>query len=803
MTTPTVETRAYLQAALANQDTYAVVSQDANGNLTIAAEIGPGVANLGLVPLQGPTGPAGISQFPLHLQEEVLNDPSLLPTDLGPTSADVGRYWLIDQKNEATGEITSTGAYIWFGYEFRFLPFGNEGPPGPYGVIAPFVSLIGPDQTSQLVVDPDTDGSSANPYLATVELSVPEGPVGPCCPVAQMVDFVPESRPTVGQFITATGETVSYEGDNLPLWAPTNVGDIVPACYTVPQSAFKATSGIILQAQISVAGTGGGASTLMSTTSFSWSHNAPAGADVFAFTACSGTAVPSAVTFGGAAMTLLGSSVANGGAVSLWHLASVTGGSHNVVATIPVTASTYITGNSVAFLNVGSVSTAATSHANNTLAFQGISCGAQQVILQGTGYAGLPLFPYGGLTTTYNTAASGTKAALQTAYALSPSDFGSLGATANGWNAIGVVLSPVESIATIAQFAVPANAWPWKPVVFGQIQMFEIELSLNPLSIGIEVLLGSPDSRVGTLVARGFGNTTGGVVTIFPHTSSPSAPDAAMTPWNTVGLVPASHGGPDATLYVNVINDGIAAVYNYNPQGAELFVMACPATTQAQLGQVVYGSLPLKVTLAGRIAEDVRAEVKGVGTLSPGNVFGYPVTQEFRKSGSYTPPSWWVNGTDYLDVISIGAGGGASTANDFDAGGPGAAGAWATTTIQSLTSGALTVAIGSPGVGAIVNTNGSAGGATVVKDGSSTVLSASGGAGGTYIGGGTIGGTGWYGPSAGSKTYEAQTYYGGLQTTKASNPGHWPGGGGSGADFVFLRGGSGASGAVWIVARKA
>lgn len=366
----------YLQSILAQQDTYAVVSQDTSGNITISAEIGAGPSDLAVPPLVGGQGPSGVAQFPLRPQTDVYTSPALLADEqpeLTNTIADIGKFWIIDQQDD-DGNCISSAAYIWFGTQFRVLPFGTEGPPGPYPVIAPKVTLIGPDETSVPNVNEGSTGSAANPYVWTLGLSVPEGPQGPSATLASMGDVVETTPPNVGQFLGFNG---SYNGDELPIWQPIDSGDILPRPYTVPRGAFSAYSGI---------------------------------------------------TF--------------------------------------------------------------------------------------------------------------------------------------------------ESTVTVATFSVPPNPFPWKPLVFGQIEMFGAELDSNPLLIGAEVMLGSP---TGTLVARGFGNSLGGVVTLVPHCSTPGEPTVQMTPTNSVGLVEAN---AEAVLYVNIVNDGIVALFNFQPAGAELFVMACAVTPQ-------------------------------------------------------------------------------------------------------------------------------------------------------------------------------------------------------------------------------
>lgn len=384
----------YLQSILAQNDTYAVVSQDKCGNITISAEIGAGPGDLAVPPLVGGAGVSGVAQFPLRVQSDVYTSPGELldeQPELTNTVADIGKYWLIDQQ-DINGNCISSAAYIWFGTEFRVLLFGPQGPPGPYPVIAPTVTLIGPNLTSTPDV-PTGTGSAANPYLWDLDLSVPEGPQGPSATLASMGDVQETTPPIVGQFLGYNG---SHTGGGAPIWQPIDSGDILPRPYTVPRGAFSSYAGITFSQTV-----------------------------------------------------------------------------------------------------------------------------------------------------------------------------------------------------TVATFSVPPNPFPWKPLVFGQIEMFGIELAADPLLIGAEVLLGDPTS--GTLVARGFGNSLGGVVTLVPHCSTPGSPTTQMTPTNSVGLVAAN---AEAVLYVNLINDGIVALFDFQAAGAELFVMACAVTPQTPLP--VPGALRTKVTLSAK-----------------------------------------------------------------------------------------------------------------------------------------------------------------------------------------------------------
>jgi hypothetical protein len=134
--------------------------------------------------------------------------------------------------------------------------------------------------------------------------------------------------------------------------------------------------------------------------------------------------------------------------------------------------------------------------------------------------------------------------------------------------------SGISQRAPIGSFAIPPQSFPWTPIVWGHIGAYGVELSLTPLTIGCEVLLGDPST--GTLIARGFGNDLG-EVNIMPHYSTPSNPGAAITPSNNIAVVPANNSNPaESTIYVNLYNDGELGLYQFSPTDAQIFVMVTP-----------------------------------------------------------------------------------------------------------------------------------------------------------------------------------------------------------------------------------
>lgn len=149
--------------------------------------------------LQGPPGPQGKPQFALRFQNDTTSDPSHLPTDLTNTDADIGKYWIF-KSYDNNGNVVGTTMFVWYGTEYRQLPVGSQGPPGPYPIITPRVNLIDESQASYISVS----GPSSNPQWV-MHLAVPAGPQGPAASLAQCPDVDLSRPPAVGQVLGFNG----------------------------------------------------------------------------------------------------------------------------------------------------------------------------------------------------------------------------------------------------------------------------------------------------------------------------------------------------------------------------------------------------------------------------------------------------------------------------------------------------------------------------------------------------------------------------------------------------------------------
>ena len=128
---------------------------------------------------------------------------------------------------------------------------------------------------------------------------------------------------------------------------------------------------------------------------------------------------------------------------------------------------------------------------------------------------------------------------------------------------------------TIGSFLIPPMPFDYVPIVWGHIKSTGVELDADPFIIGCEVRIGNATS--GELIGRGFGNISTWT-TIVPHVSTNQDITRAISPDNGVGVIPGYSTGEASTLYINLFNDGLAGVYQFNRNNAQLAVMVMPVS---------------------------------------------------------------------------------------------------------------------------------------------------------------------------------------------------------------------------------
>ena len=246
MTVPTVGQKVYLGNYLVNTAVYGVVMPPDTPDAMFAAtfEIQGDQGTLMMDALVGSPGPAGESMFALRLQKSIVDDPADLPTNLTDTTADIGKYWMIDDL-DSNGQVIGSSAYIWFGTAYRRMMMGSAGPVGPVPVITPTVELLDPDDpllTSEVV----PGGTALNPSWH-LKLKAPRGPQGPASALSQCPDVDLTVPPTPGSLLGFTGE---YTTGGLPKWKAVRLDEVIPQPYSVPEAAFQSFSGITKRATI-------------------------------------------------------------------------------------------------------------------------------------------------------------------------------------------------------------------------------------------------------------------------------------------------------------------------------------------------------------------------------------------------------------------------------------------------------------------------------------------------------------------------------------------------------------------------
>lgn len=234
----------YLSNYLVNTHVYGVVVPPGDPpEFWATYEIRGDQGTLFMAAVIGPDGEAGKDAFALKLQTDDLDDPDELPRTMTDTVADIGKYWVIDDVNE-NGDIIGSSLYVWYGTSWRRLMLGSPGPPGPVPIITPTVELVDPSTSSSSVV---TGGSPRFPTWH-MKLAVPEGPQGPAAALWRAPDVDLVTREPI------PGDVLGYMGQrnaqNLPVWVPVSISQLIPSPYSVPEAAFTSFTGVSQRAAI-------------------------------------------------------------------------------------------------------------------------------------------------------------------------------------------------------------------------------------------------------------------------------------------------------------------------------------------------------------------------------------------------------------------------------------------------------------------------------------------------------------------------------------------------------------------------
>lgn len=470
---------------IANLILMGIVTDVNNPNMFAATmEAFQGQAALTVPVLQGPKGDPGAPSFALRWQNDNKTQPSQLPTDLGDTVADLGKYWVFGIADDL-GHLVETSMFIWWGTSigFRQLPIGTPGPPGPYPMIAPTIVLEapgsgnGPGGVDSWV---GVSGTASNPSFV-FHIAAPEGIAGPSaalftCPDVDMAGWSPGDSLIISNRVTPGAPT------GFSLTPSATGGTLAAGDYFYCVTAILANGETAPTAEIEVTLTG-------TTSSVHAAWFAPAAG-------CKGYRL-----YRG-----------------------------NIAFTTNVLVAEISSGTTLSFTDTGAATSPGSPPSEGVVAGLPIWVPQAPVLY-------IPQF-----------------------YTIPEAAFTSI-------EGIGGASQPV------CTFPVPQQPWPWKPWVVGQMQIFGANISLTPLLVGAQVLLGSPTT--GTEVGRGYGNSLG-YVTFIPQASSSGNPSAAITPTNTLGKVPANHTGSVGTLYINLINTGMAGVYDFNSANAQMGVLIIP-----------------------------------------------------------------------------------------------------------------------------------------------------------------------------------------------------------------------------------
>lgn len=548
--------------------------------------------------LKGRQGIPGPNAITLRFENTLITDLDSLPTDLGDTDADLGRFWLfpvIDSDDVAIATII----YLWTGTQngplsklaglgqgFVQIPIGSPGPPGPYANLSG-AQLIpttpgngdGPNDTDSWIAVNDnsiqtitvngTLTSGSFKLIANIG-SVPEttGTIAYNAISASSLQSALVALSNVGAgnaIVTGSGPyTVSFSGsldseviDELTVTASTLVGGTVAVASGSAAAPSMAWYLAIPQ------GEQGPSAPLGTFYNVDFVTQVPKAGDVFT---CSDRLTPGAPT------SLAKTTSSTGGALpagTYYYKVTATLPNGETLPTSEVSATVTGTTSSVSLTWTAPTGNGATGYN----VYRGTATGAENlliaVIISG---AQTSFIDTGGLTVSASPPTSSGIVSGQNIWVAETPEpqaplFYTVPSTAFVSSAIGIEFGQTQP--TVGTFNMPQQPFPWVPVVFGEIQVSGINLSLTPLLVGSEVLLGNASS--GQVLASGRSDVNG-VVTMIPNFGS-----LAFSPNHFGGaLVPAMHTGDAGTLFVSLLDEGLIDVYDFTNAGAQLAVLVLP-----------------------------------------------------------------------------------------------------------------------------------------------------------------------------------------------------------------------------------
>jgi hypothetical protein len=537
--------------------------------------------------VRGAPGNPGSNALSMQFMNDSKTEPLALPTDLLDSDNDLGKFWVFSIEDDDGNPIATT-IYVWtgtvngpltgqagLGQGFVQLPVGTPGSPGPYPVITPQIVTVavgnggGPGGTDSWVTAMGNWQITVNASGGTTVYSVTIGGV-----TRSTGAIAYNASPAAVQ--TALAALSNVGAGNVSVVAAIPPGDynvmFVGSLSQITVTSFTATSNNltgtgtlppilvepdtshpVLTFNIAVPqGFTGPSAPLGTLVNVDFLTTPPKPNDVLVV---SSRVTPGPPTSLGVAPSATGGSFAAG--TYYWWVTATVGGAETVVSN-RVTATLTGTHSSA----VLTWTAPGGGGASGYRVYRGTSTVVQQLVGVITSGATTSYTDLGGAAVPAVTPPATGMVAGKDIWVNTPNPFPNIpfytipqAAFANGF------VFSTGSFLTACTYTVPAQPWPWVPIVFGQMQVSGINLSFTPLLISAGVFAGA------TQVAQGFSHL-GGSVMIFPYFTTAITPSTAIVPVNTAQL-----------FTITLFNNGILAMDNFNNSGAEASIMVWPIGT--------------------------------------------------------------------------------------------------------------------------------------------------------------------------------------------------------------------------------